>query len=174
MTDGELRELAASSAVEVQRVCTYFSCLQQLLLAEVEPLLLPAPILPLLADAVDGVRLLFQSDGISLVAHLPDSELIARVHRGKTLEALTRVLLVAHALSEKNDTVEVIVSVTVDAAHVTVRSTNASARTINAELSLSVAIAAANLRGQHVDFYHSLRPFEAHITFGQSWNAKEL
>jgi hypothetical protein len=34
LNNDELRELTASSAAEVRRVCTLFSCLQQLVMAE--------------------------------------------------------------------------------------------------------------------------------------------
>ena len=67
MNSDELRELTASSAVEVQRVCTLFSCLQQLVMAEsIKPQLSPTLILPLLAYAVEGVNLVFQQNGIAL------------------------------------------------------------------------------------------------------------
>jgi len=67
MSEEELRELATNSALEVERVCTLFSCLRRLVSAEsIEPKLLPAPILPLLAYAVDGVKLLFDEDGMFL------------------------------------------------------------------------------------------------------------
>ena len=74
MSTDELRELTASSAVEVQRVCTLFSCLQQLVMAaSIKPQLSPTSILPLLAYVTDGVDLLFQQDGISLRSVVPDT-----------------------------------------------------------------------------------------------------
>src|ERR1700749_1592737 len=73
MNPAELRELTASSAVEVQRVCTLFSCLQQLVMAEsIRPQLSPTPVLPLIAYAVEGVNLLFRQDGITLATVVPD------------------------------------------------------------------------------------------------------
>src|SRR5271156_2137174 len=64
MNSDELRELTASSAAEVERVCSLFSCLQQLVMAEsIKPQLSPIPLLPLLAHAADSVNLLFQQDG---------------------------------------------------------------------------------------------------------------
>src|ERR1700684_4395908 len=95
MNSDELRELTASSALEVQRVCTLFSCLQQLVMAEsIKPQLSPTPILPLLAYAADGVNLLFQQDGISLSSVLPDTCPPVIIHRARTLQALSRVLLI--------------------------------------------------------------------------------
>src|ERR1700733_12629634 len=49
MNTSELRELTESSAVQVQRVCTLFRHLQQLLLVQsTEPTVLPVSVLPLL------------------------------------------------------------------------------------------------------------------------------
>lgn len=168
MTVGELRQLAASSAVEVQRVCTLFNCLQQLVMAESEPQLSPMPILPLLADAVDGVSLLFQNDGISLISKMPDTCPVGLIDRSRTLHALSRVLLVAHALSSRHDSVELTASLSAHAVQIAVRNVNSSPNPINTEMTLSVAIAAANIRSQQAAFSYSLRPFEVHIELPQA------
>src|ERR1700691_6155899 len=107
MNSEELRELTASSAVEVQRVCTLFSCLQQLVMAEsIKPQLSPTPILPLLAYAADGVNLLFQQDGLALNSVVPDTCPPVLIDRARTLQALSRVLLVVHRLSSAQDMIE--------------------------------------------------------------------
>src|ERR1700744_3732856 len=71
MSEEELRQLIASSAIEVQRVCTIFHALQQLVMAETEPLVIPTPIVPLLEEAIDGVQLLFANDHIALRTQWP-------------------------------------------------------------------------------------------------------
>jgi len=64
---GELRELAASSYVEVERVCCLFDYLQQLVIvASTKPSLTAAPILPLVADAAEGVSIYSSMTGWSL------------------------------------------------------------------------------------------------------------
>src|ERR1700679_1136150 len=56
MDAGELRELTASSAVQVQRACTLFDCLQEMVNAEsIEPRLSRTSILPLLDQLTDGI-----------------------------------------------------------------------------------------------------------------------
>jgi hypothetical protein len=160
MNSDELRELTASSAAEVRRVCTLFSCLQQLVMAEsIKPQLSPIPLLPLLAYAADGVNLLFQQDGISLRSVLPDTCPPVLIHRARTLQALSRVLLIVHELSRAQDTVELIAYASANAVQIVIQNLNLSAAMINSEARLSMAVAEANMRSQHAALSLSLQPF---------------
>jgi hypothetical protein len=160
MNSDELRELTASSAVQVQRVCTLFSCLQQLVMAEsITPQISPTPILPLLAYAVDGVNLVFQQNGITLSSVVPDTCPPVLINRTCTLQALSRVLLVVYGLSGVQDTVELITSSSADEVQIVVRNLHLSVAVINPEASLSLAVAEANMRSQQAGFSLSLQPF---------------
>jgi hypothetical protein len=160
MNADELRELTASSAAEVKRVCTLFSCLQELVMAEsIKPQLSPTPLVPLLAYAADGVNLLFQQDGISLRSVLPDDCPPVLIHRARTLQALSRVLLIVHGLSRAQDTVELIASASANVVQITIQNLNLSAAMINAEARLSMAVAEANMRSQQAGLSVTLRPF---------------
>src|SRR5882757_2583549 len=160
MNTNELRELTASSAAEIKRVCTLFSCLQQLVLAEsVKPQLSPTPLLPLLAYAADGVNLLFQQDGITLRSVLPDTCPPVLIHRSRTLQVLSRVLLIVHGLSRAQDTVELIASAFADGVQIVIQNLNLSADPINAETRLSMAVAEANMRSQQARLSLILQPF---------------
>ena len=164
MDSEELRELTASSAVEVQRVCTLFSGLQQLVMAEsIKPQLSPIPLLPLLAYAADGVNLLFQQDGIALNSVLPDTCPVALINRARTLQALSTVLLVVHRLSAAQDMVELIASSSTHAIQIIVRNLRLSVAVIDAEASLRVAVAEANMRSQQAGLSLSLQPFTVRI-----------
>jgi hypothetical protein len=164
MNCDELRELAASSAVEVQRVCASLNCLQQLVITEsIKPEVSPTAILPLLAYAADGVDLLFQQDGIALSSVLPDTCPLALINRERTLQALSRVLLVAHKLSCAKDMVELIASSSANAVQIIVRNLRLSVAVIDAEASLSIAVAEANMRSQQAGLSLSLRPFTVRI-----------
>ena len=164
MNSDELRELTASSAVEVQRVCTLFSCLQQLVMTEsIKPELSPTPILPLLAYAVDGVNLLFQQDGMALSSVVPDSCPPVLINRTRTLQALSRVLLVVHRLSGAQDEIELITSSSANAVRIVVRNLHLSVAVIDAEARLSIAVAEANMRSQRGGFSLSLQPFTVRI-----------
>jgi hypothetical protein len=160
MNSDELRELTASSAAEVKRVCTLFSCLQQLVMAEsIKPQLSPIPLLPLLTYAADGVNLLFQQDGISLRSVLPDTCPPVLIHRARTLQALSRVLLIVHGLSRARDTVELIAAASANVVQIVIQNLNLSAAMINAEARLSMAVAEANMRSQQAGLSLSLQPF---------------
>jgi len=164
MNCDELRELAASSAVEVQRVCASFSCLQQLVITEsIKPEVSPTPILPLIAYAADGVNLLFQQDGIALNSVLPDTCPLALINRARTLQALSTVLLVVHRLSAAQDMVELIASSSTHAIQIIVRNLRLSVAVIDAEASLRVAVAEANMRSQQAGLSLSLQPFTVRI-----------
>ena len=164
MNSDELRELTASSAAEVKRVCTLFSCLQQLVMAEsIKPQLSPIPLLPLLTYAADGVNLLFQQDGISLRSVLPDTCPPVLIHRARTLQALSRVLLIVHGLSRARDTVELIAAASANVVQIVIQNLNLSAAMINAEARLSMAVAEANMRSQQAGLSLSLQPFTVRI-----------
>jgi hypothetical protein len=164
MNCDELRELTATSAVEVQRLCTLFGCLQQLVMAEsIKPDLSPMPILPLLAYAADGVNLLFQQDGIALSLVVPDTCPPVLINQARTLEALSRVLLVVRRLSRAQDTIEFIASSSAHAVQIVLRNLHLSVALIDAEASLSIAVAETNMRSQQAALSLSLQPFTVRI-----------
>jgi hypothetical protein len=164
MNCDELRELTASSAAEVRRVCALFSCLQQLVITEsIKPEISPTPILPLLAYAADGVNLLFQQDGIALSSVVPDTCPPVLINRARTLQALSTVLLVVHRLSGAQDMVEVIASLSANAVQIVVQNLRLSVVAIDAETRLSIAVAEANMRSQQAGLSLSLQPFTVRI-----------
>jgi signal transduction histidine kinase len=164
MNTAELRELTESSAVQVQRVCTLFRYLQQLVsAASTKAHLSPTPIPPLLAHVVDGVDLLFQEAGICLRASMPDRCPPVLIDRARTIQAFTSVLLVAYAVSSARDTVELILTSTPEGVRVIIRNLHSRVEGINAEGSLSMAAAEANMRSQPASFSWRLKPFHVHI-----------
>jgi hypothetical protein len=165
MSVGELRELVASSTMEVERVCKLFSFLQQLVSAvSVKPELSETPILPLLARATDGVEFLFVKDGMVLRSIASDTCPPVLINPARTLQALSSVLLVAHALSQPQDTIELVVSSTSsNTVRVVVRNVHAHVDAMNAEQSLNMALAEANLRSQQASLSWSLQPFSVQI-----------
>src|ERR1700761_3738984 len=144
MTVSELRQVVADAAIEVQRVCRLFHCLQQLVIVQSEPQLAPTPLLPLLTEAIDSVDLLFKNDGISIKTELTDASCLVRIHPPRTLHAMSRVLMVAHALSKPGETVQQQAVRSGANVQITVRNEKACPQTVSAETRLSVAIAAAS------------------------------
>ena len=164
---GELRELAASSYVEVERVCGLFDYMQQLVIvASTKPSLTAAQILPLVADAAEGVSVLFKHDGMVLSSQLPDACDPVLIDNVRTLRALSSVLLIIHGLSHARDTVELNVSSSLpNSIRIVVRNQNLYLAALSEEASLSMSIADANIRSQHAGFTWNLKPFSVEIEF---------
>lgn len=165
MSMEDFRELMASSALEVDRVCRFFSCLRQLVSTESnKPQLSATQILPMLANVADGVSQLFEKNGTFFCYLVPETCDAVLIDGARTLQALSSVLLIAHAVSNVHETVELIASSTsTDRVRIVVQNTNANLDVLSAEASLSMALAEANMRSQQAAFTLSLRPFRVQI-----------
>jgi hypothetical protein len=161
----ELRELTRRSALEVERACTFFNFLQQLLICESQkPQLSTMPIEPLLAYVTDGVKLWFERDGIFLRSTVADSCQPVLINRARTLQALSSVLMVAREVSHVKDTIELFATPSSShAVKIAVRNAKAYVDAMNEEASLSLALAEANLRSQQATCSWSLQPFSVQI-----------
>jgi signal transduction histidine kinase len=161
----ELRELADSSGTEVERLCSLFNCLQQLVRTEsTRPSLSKMAVQPLIENAIDGVDLLFKDDGIFLHSIVSGDCQPVFIDSSRTLQALSTVLLIAHAVSRREDTVEVIVSPSLsNAVRVVVRNLTSHVDAMKPEASLNMAFAETNIRSQHAGFSWSLQPFSVQI-----------
>jgi hypothetical protein len=167
MSADDLRHLASNLAQEIERVCMLFTFLQQFVAAEsVKPTVSAMPIGPLLERSIDGVLLLFEKSGIFLSPALPSACPPVLVDRGRTLQALSSVLLAAHAMSTAGDTVEFTALESFsNTVRVTVRNLDSKIEAMDAEQRLAVALAEANIRSQQGVFSWSLNPFSVQIEF---------
>jgi hypothetical protein len=167
MSAEDFRRLAASLALEVDRVCLFFTFLQQFVAAEsVKPILSAMPILPLLEYSIDGVLQLFQKSGINLSPALPAVCPPVLVDRGRALQVFSTVLLAAHAVSRAGDTVEFTALESFsNTVRVTVRNLESKIETLDVEQRFGVALAEANTRSQQGAFSWSLNPFNMQIEF---------
>ena len=165
MSYEEIRNLASSSAIEVERVCTLFHFLQQLVRIEsIEPELIATPILPLLAHAVEGVDMFFQQCGVSLRTTLPDRAQPVLINRLRTLEVLSSVLLIAQGISHFGNTVELIATSDLSTAvRVVIRNLNAHVADLSIDAGLGMALVEANVRSQRATVSWSLQPFTIQI-----------
>jgi len=167
MSKSELRELALGSSMEVERVCTQFSWLQQIVTIErFNPDLSAASVLPLIADVTGAVRRVFEDDGMVLRSTVPDICRTVLIDRTRTHQALSIILLIAHGLSRTKDTIELIVSS--PSAHivrVVVRNTTSYLDAVDSQVNLDMALAESNIRSQMGSFSWSLQPFEVQIEF---------
>lgn len=164
MSLAELRSLVASSAIEVERVCALFSCMQQIVHTEsMKPQLSATSVAPILTNAADGVGLLFEEDGMFFKSTIPDLADPALIDGRRTLQALSNVLLIAHSVSHPDDTIELIAAPSNNGVAVEVRNANSRVDALNAESSLSMALAEACIRSQLALFEWSLDPFGVRI-----------
>jgi hypothetical protein len=170
MNSDELRHLTASSAVEIQRVCTLFSSLQQIVMAEcIQPQRISSPVLPLLTYVAEGVELLYRESCVPFHCVLPDACPPALINGSRTTQALSRVLLVVHALSAGGGgPVELAATSSADAVHVVVSSHRTTVSAVSAENSLSLAVAEANMRSQQAGYSMTLQPFTVRIDLPRS------
>jgi len=161
----ELRELATSSAAEVERLCSLLSCLQRLVSTEsTQAQLSETSIQPLLEHVADGVNLLYKEDQISLSSIVANDCQPVLIDKARMLQALSTILLIAHAVSRPQDTVELIASsCSTNAVRVVVRNLASCVDQMNAETSLSMAFAEANIRSQQADFSWSMKPFSVQM-----------
>ncbi|MFY9853746.1 MAG: hypothetical protein WAK26_07710, partial [Terracidiphilus sp.] len=139
--------------------------LRELVRAEnTKPHLSSTPILAFLAHLVDGVKVLYEESGISLKPTVSDSCQPVFIDRARALQALSSVLLIAHRVSQAQDTVEVIAtSPTFNSVQIVVQNLNSRSVALNAEARLDLALAEANIRCQHANFSWSPEPFCARI-----------
>jgi len=166
MSLDELRKLAATSAAQVERVCTLFSLMQQMVNIEtVKPRLMVTSIPPLISYATEGVNLLFEKQGIRLVSTVRDSSGDVAIDRERTLQALTTVLLLALEASSHDGVVELVASGSAGRLVVGVGNQDAFSDSLNAESCLSMALAEANVISQGGAFAYTTKPFNVRMSF---------
>jgi hypothetical protein len=135
----------------------------------IEPSVSATPILPLLAYVVDGVKQIFDEEAICLRSTVPNTCTPVMINRTLMLQALSSVLLIAHAVSRPQDTVELITSYTsTSAVRIVARNLHSHVNALNAAQSLSMAIAEANIRSQLGSFIWSQQPFNVQIELQRS------
>jgi hypothetical protein len=156
MSTDELRELAANSPREVERLCTFFTYLSVITSCCMyrAPLSIGESRLPctrgLTASATYASRGgICATDRWSL---MPCQTVL--IESARTRQALSSVLLIAHGVSSAKDTVELIASSCSNAVQVVVRNLNSYVDAMNAEASFAMALARRTC---------SLEPFSVRI-----------
>jgi hypothetical protein len=166
MNTADLRELAASSAVEVRRVCNLFTGMQKIVLAgSLRPEVSLLSILPVLTRVAEELSPLFDKDGMSLRSQAPGSCPLVLMNRARTQQALAAVLLVARAHSHGHDTIELLATSSRQAVEIVIQNSNAFIPRLNVEADLSMALAETNIRSQRGSFSLSMQPFRVRIEF---------
>ena len=160
MSPGDLRELAASSVVEIERLCTFFNFLQELTEIEsIKPPLSPTELAPLVDHIVEGVSLLFARESVNISVSVPSTYGPVLVDPVRTSRALLTILHIVFSVSRPTDSVELIASDGKNTIQLLVRNLDRNGDTMTAESRVGMTIAQANLQSQRAALSWSPQPF---------------
>jgi hypothetical protein len=165
MSKSDLKRLVEESALEVKRVCSLFSQLQELVTIErIGPELFETHIVPVLAEVTAGAIWLFEESAMVLSSVVQDIRQPVLMDRARTLQVLSSVLLVAHGMACPRDTVEMIACEnSADTVQVVVRNLNSRFEVMDAEKRMCMVLAEASIRSQKGKLSWSLNPFNVQI-----------
>ena len=164
MSEYELRKLTVQSANEVERLCSLFSYMQQLITIEAsKSKILPEQITALLSHVIEGIELIFKESGMHLLCAMPISCPDILIDGCRTRQALSSVLQVVHSISSISDTIEIVPTCSSEMVSVTVTNLQSFVPTLKTEALFHLALAEANIRSQDGRFTWRLQPFSAEI-----------
>jgi C4-dicarboxylate-specific signal transduction histidine kinase len=164
MSLAELHHLVANSAKEVERVCTLFSYIQQLVINEsIKPHIAETQIVPLIDDVADGLNLLFRESEMTLNVTISDACNTVLIDRVRTRQALSSIMLIAHGVSNSKDTIDLTATSSFQSVQIIVANSNRHPSVLSAEGQLSIALAETNMRNQRGGLEYSLNPFSVCI-----------
>ncbi len=160
MSSDELLQLANDSAGHVERLCTLFNYLQEIVLAEsAEPSVSMFPANEILKHVAEGLDLWFQDTGVALSLNA-DTELAVSADKTKLSQAISSLVLIAHGKSKTGETVSVRCASEIDHVAMVIQNSAADAAVLSAEGRLSLALIETILRKQNGSFTYSLQPLE--------------
>jgi hypothetical protein len=175
MKRGALIECALSATQEIDRLCVSLGYVQEFIAIQTcTPRVGSVELLHLVADVLGGVELLFQNAGIFLVSRTPAVCDRVLINATKVSQALGAVLLIAYGIAKKNDTVQVAVTTFPEAIEVEVRTIGVNVESIDADASLRIAIAEANIRCQTGMMSYALEPFCVKIVLRKAVRSDQL
>jgi hypothetical protein len=116
---------------------------------------------------------MFEKDEMCLSSMVPTTCESVLINRMRTEQALSSVLLIAHAFARKRDTIDLMAASTANTVQIVVRNVNSSIEAMSTETSLSMALAEANIRSQQGTFSSRLRPFRVQIELQKISRAQE-
>ena len=160
----ELHQLAIDSAGQVERLCTLFNYLQEIVLAETsEANLAEVPVNGVLEHVVDGVGLWFQDTGLSLEFAPADPALLIVADRSKLSQAISSLAFLMHGLSKPGERVTLSTVVGSQCVDILMVNEDAHISNLTSEARLALALVETNVRRQHGTFSYSIQPLEMHV-----------
>ena len=157
----ELHQLAIDSAGQVERLCTLFNYLQEIVLAETcETKLAEISVSEVLEHVVDGVELWFRDTGLILESAPVDRALLVLADKAKLSQAISSLALLTHGLSKPGETITMSTIPGPDRTQISIVNTDADVSNLSAEARLALALVETNIRKQHGTFTYSTQPLE--------------
>lgn len=159
----ELRRLLKQTNQEVERLCLFFSYIQQfVLIGSIDAEMTIESLPRLLTHTVEGVHLLFEEAGISLkVEDAATASLLILLDVSRFEQALSAILLVVLGMAVRGDVVTVTSPSPGKILQIVLPPT--SLNTMTSQTRLSLALAATNLRSQGAGLMWQEHPFTAQI-----------
>jgi hypothetical protein len=156
---GQQRYLELSTQ-HVERTCSLFECLQELVIAsqteaECGPYELPELLAPVIEDQEAALR----SSEIELRVTAPDALPPVRGDAARTLQALFAALKIAASVSSAGDVIELPVTARDGLVELNIQNKRIHGRRLNSSERLSLALAETNIRSQRGQYEWAEDPF---------------
>jgi light-regulated signal transduction histidine kinase (bacteriophytochrome) len=137
------------SSQHVERTCSLFECLQDLVIAsEIAADCDPVELSEVLAEVVEQQKTALESSGVALRVDTPTGLPSVLGDTARTQQALSAAMQVAASASSPGDLVELLVTVRNGFVELVLQTRRAHGRHLNSSERLSLALAEANIRSQ--------------------------
>jgi signal transduction histidine kinase len=164
LSDEDRKRYSDISAEQVERACSFFQSLQQMLaLCQNQPERARIDVAAMLAPVVEGQKETFAAAGLGINVLIPYELPAAAGDMDRTLQALFAVLKIAVAISQPGGVTELRVNHWRGFVVLSVRNAVAHGRRLNAAERLSLALAETNLRSQHGKYEFAEDPFHVSL-----------
>jgi signal transduction histidine kinase len=160
---GQRRYLDISTQ-QMERACSLFECLQDLVIAhQTEADCEPFDLLALLAPVIEDQRVVLRAEGTELRIIAPAALPHVLGDVARTLQPLFAALKIAASVASPGGAVELTITAGTGFIDLTIESRATPGRPLNSSERLSLALAAANIRSQQGGYQCSEHPFRVSI-----------
>jgi signal transduction histidine kinase len=149
---------------QVERACSLFECLQDLVIAhQTEADCEPFDLLELVAPVIEDQRAVLRSSNIEFCVVVPAVMPLVLGDVARTLQPLFAALKIAASVASPGDAVELSISASNGLVDLVIRNRGVQGRPLNSSERLSLALAEANIRSQQGGYQCSEYPFRVSI-----------
>jgi light-regulated signal transduction histidine kinase (bacteriophytochrome) len=162
------------SSQQIERACSLFECLQDLVITSViKADCAPIDLAELLATVAKDQRAVLLASGIELRVVTPTGLPTAMGDRNRALQALSAALNIAASVSATGDVVELLISTRSGYVELIVRNDRVHGRLLNSSERLSLSLAQANILSQRGQYEYAEDPFCASMTLPIQFSGAE-